>query len=310
MGAPVTAAEAPALDPAITQAVDWMLRLSSGEATEADARELEAWRSASLENERAFRLLSGLRPTARALKASATVNRRAVLSAMTVGAVGLGSLGLVRPPLGIWPSIEELLAEHRTGTAERYCFSPIAGVDVEMNARTSLSRLAGGAGLSLVRGEAFVDVRRPEGFRIAAGAVKLDTTRAALNVETIAGGIRVGCISGRLSCARDGERAVLGSGEAVSFPADGPMRRVRGVSSHFASWRDGVLIFDGAPLGEVMEELNRYRSAPVVITSAEQAGRSVSGVFYTDRIDAAVTQLGQLLGLRQRSLPGGVMLLG
>lgn len=64
------------------------------------------------------------------------------------------------------------------------------------------------------------------------------------------------------------------------------------------------------PLAEVVEQFNRYRSVPVVLADASTGAQRVSGIFHTDDIDAAVAQLNQLLGLRVRTLPGDIILVG
>ena len=45
------------------------------------------------------------------------------------------------------------------------------------------------------------------------------------------------------------------------------------------AWRQRRLVFDGAPLSEVLEEFNRYNAVPLVLTDARLGDRRISGVF-------------------------------
>lgn len=297
------------LDPAMVEAVEWMVLLSSGEATDADARALEEWRSRNPANERAFRVIAGVRPTARAMNAEPRVSRRSVLVASGGLASALGALALIRPPLAMWPSLAELMADHRTGPGQRYAFAPAPGVDVELNSRTSVSVLDGGQGIALIRGETFVSIDRPARFVIEAAGARIWSTLASLNVQILAGSVRIGCLSGEAFCALGAQPYRIAPLDELIVTTDGRVTRKQTPPTQLASWRRGYLVFEGALLGDVIEELNRYRSSAIVLTGDAQQRRTVSGIFYTDRIDAAVNQLQQLLGLSRRDLPGGVVLL-
>src|SRR3546814_8803305 len=90
------------------------------------------------------------------------IDRRAVLAGGSVLGAVIAAFGIVRPPLSLWPSLAELMADHRTGPGERSAFAPVAGVDVEMNSRTSVSLIDGGRGITLIGGETFVSVATPD----------------------------------------------------------------------------------------------------------------------------------------------------
>jgi len=297
------------LDAATIEAVDWIVRLSSGEANDEDARALEEWRRRTPANEQAFRVMAGVRPVARALKKAPKIDRRAVLSGGGGLLAAVGALMIVRPPLGIWPSLAELMADHRTGPGERYAFAPVDGVDVEMNARTSLSLAQDGRAMRLITGEAFVAVNRGPGFAVEAGGLRATAQNASVNIQTLGDAVQIACVAGRVTCEQGEMRAILAPREELTVRVDGTMDRRQIAFVQLAAWRQGMLVFDQTPLGEVIEQFNRYRPSPVVLASDSIGRRPVSGVFYTDHIEPAITQLQQLLGLRVRSLPGGVVML-
>ena len=63
-------------------------------------------------------------------------------------------------------------------------------------------------------------------------------------------------------------------------------------------------------LAEVIDELNRYRSGRIVLMNASLAQSPVNGQFKIDRPDDALAQIELGFGVRRRTLPGGLILLG
>lgn len=295
---------------AVTEAVDWVVLLLSGDATRDDLQALDAWRHACPENDAAFRTLSAVRPLARAARTERRVTRRTLIGGATATAAAIATIGIARPPLGLWPSFAELMADHRTGAGQRLAFSPSAGVDIELNSRSSMSLLPGDKGLRLIDGEAFVAVDRARPFHLEAGDARFVTAVARVNVETLAGGIRLTCLTGDGLCSDGRSSTRIRAGQEWRLSANGRAEIASADPVIASSWRHGILHFRDAPLAEVVEQFNRYRSAPVVLAGASTGAQRVSGIFHTDDIDAAVAQLNQLLGLRVRSLPGDIILVG
>lgn len=297
------------LDPAAVEAVDWIVCLSSGEATEDDVRAFETWRAAQPGHEAAFRALAGTRMVGRALIAQPTVSRRAMLAGSGTALTVIAAVGLARPPLGLWPSFAELLADHRTAPGQRFAFHPVAGVDVELNSRTSVALLSGGEGLRLIDGESFVAIQRDRPFELEADGARFVATAAAFNIQTLAGGLRLTCLQGDVTCIGGGHTARIRQDSEWRLTATGATT-VRAVDPASASsWRQGILRFANTPLDEVIEQFNRYRSVAITLTDKSLGGRPVSGVFYTGEIDSAILLLQQLLNLRVRNLPGNVVLI-
>ncbi|MFC4253980.1 FecR family protein [Croceibacterium xixiisoli] len=297
-------------DPAMAEAVDWVVHLTSGEATHDDLQELDAWRAATPANDAAYRALAALHPLGAALKGQSGVSRRAMLSGGAVSLAAIGAIGLARPPLGLWPSFSELMADHRTGPGQRFAFRPIDGVDVELNSRTSVALVSSGEGMRLIDGETFVAVANGTPFDVQAGEAHLRANGASFNVQTLAGGIRVACVAGEVLCGTGGTIARLASAQEWRLAANG-RATTRPIDEGAAgSWRNGILRFERAPLAEVIEQFNRYRARPVMLASSAIGAQPVSGFFHTSDIDAAVSQLQALHQLNVRHLPGGVILVG
>lgn len=296
------------INPAVVEAVDWVVRFTSGEATHDDVRAFEVWRATDPANDAAFRALSGVRPIAGEIH-KGRVSRRAVLGG---GVAALGAavmVGVARPPLGLWPSFNELMADHRTGPGQKFAFSPAAGVEVELNSRTSVNILSGGEGIQIVDGETFVAVARKTLFGIEARDVRFETAQATVNLDTLAGGVRLTCMEGKVDCIANGQSTRISANEQWRQGPAGKaaVRKVNAATS--ASWRVGVLQFSRTPLSEVVEQFNRYRSVPIMLSSSAAGSAPVSGVFYIEDTDAAVAQLQQLLQFRVRHLPGSVIVI-
>lgn len=304
-------------DDLLVEAADWLVCLTSGAATDEDAARLAAWRATSPAHEAAFREIAGVRSyaaVAKHHKKPAMVSRRAVLAGGGTAAVAVMTFGIANPPLGLWLSFAELTADHRTAVGERYAFAPMSGVKVEMNSRTALSLIdaadRGAGGVSLVAGEAFITAQDlGQSFRVKAGPVSASTRGAQFNVQRLDGGVRVACVTGAVECTGGDRPILLRANEQVFVAANGATRRSAIDADKATAWRRGLLIFEGASLAEVVDQINLYRSGKIVLANAALGGLEVNAVFHTSRIEEAVPQIEQLLNLRARHLAGGVVLM-
>ena len=323
------------------EAVDWVVRLTVGELSEDDAEAFRRWYGQDRAHEEAFagasdmcgdlrRIALDLRPgdiaaapdTARLLpfappeqrtgQRRPVIDRRGFLGAGGAMAAALAT-GLIatHPPMQLWPSLAELMADERTGTGERRSFSPMAGVQVELNSRSSAYRTARGSGLDLVDGEAFVLVTahdRP--FRVTAGGATLSAQRTAFNVQSMGGHLCVTCVDGNMLVSRDGTTERLAQGQELRMLADGRIQHADADETVRLAWRRGLLILRDTPVSDALPQINRYFPGRLVLSDSSKSHWPVSGVFHIEQIALAVVQLEQLLGVSARRLPGGVVLLG
>ena len=140
-----------------------------------------------------------------------------------------------------------------------------------------------------------------DGRAMASGA-RFDMRRAGPAV-------RVTCIDGSVQVERRAEAMAIGPGQQVSYDARGLGRIVPADLELVTAWQQGVLIFRLTPLAEVVAEINRYRPGRVILLDAALGGKAVSGRFRIDHVDEILLRLGQAFGIRNRSLPGGIVLL-
>lgn len=328
--------EAKGFDAVQREGVLWVLRLTSGEATEADVKALKLWRAQSPAHADALRQAMEHRAQLKAWGRSGTdaeilefapraarprptlPTRRAVLGG-ALAASAVGGAMLVRPPLGLWPSLERVVADlgadYRTEIGRRRRVSIAQGVSVEMNTDTGLAKRPArqGAAVELIYGEIAVDAggEAAAPFAVAALNGQSSGSNASFNVRyDDDGGVRVACLRGEIQVECKGRKVVLGSGRQVAYDQNG-LGEARAVDvATVDAWRSGLLVFRNAPLSEVVAEINRYRPGKLILTNAELGQRPIFGVFHVDRLDDGIATLRGMANLRTRTLPGGIVLLG
>lgn len=328
----MTAADDTAGDDALLdEALDWVARLKAGAPTRADVEALQRWREQSPAHEQAFRAAARIFRSASiaagelsdqsdAIDAAAISQgisrgvfaRRAFLG----GAVAAAAAGylVVRPPLGMWPSLEELSADYRTGKGEQRKIAVSSDVSLELNTQTSVALRSSPdeTRIELISGEASVAAIRPSPklFVMLAANGRISATQADFNARCLDGHVRVTCLNGTVDVAVDGKVVQLRPAEQVSYTSGRFEVPVPVDPTQVAAWQTGLLIFRDQTLADVVDEVNRYRSGKIIITNAELKLRVVNGTFQISKLGDFVLQVQQLFGAQARSLPGGVVLLG
>jgi transmembrane sensor len=302
----------------------WVRRLTSGEATVADAEALARWCAQSPAHKAAFtdagQLWRAFGPAGERLRELGLapargyrprINRRAMIGiGIAAAAAGVAGVAIVRPPLDLWPSIAELMADYRTGTGERRQIA-VAGASIEMNTRTSIAVRTAAAGsqrIELISGEAAIAVAHDKPLSVVAadGVTMADDAKFNVRVEGRAG--IVSCLDGAVRVACHGRELSLGGRQQVSYDDRGLGSPVPIDPDIAAAWQRGLLIFRATPLTAVIAELNRYRSGRIVLLNAALGQRPINGRFRIDRPDDVLAQIELAFGAHLTSLPGGVVL--
>lgn len=311
------------------EALDWASRFAVGPISDADRSAFDTWCDADPAHADAFDNAAAFIDDLRVLDLRGDdhggevandnsvlpethgprINRRMFLGGGAMAASVAAGIIAAQSPLGLWPTLAELMADERTAIGERRRLSPMAGVEIEMNARSSLSHITNG--VRLVAGEIFVGVEeRGIPFRVEANGMTALARSAHFNVNALDHELCVTCVSGSLSASRDGRNVPLRAGEAATFLADGTVRHAQADAAAVTGWRQGLLIFRGTPLASAIGEINRYYPGRLVLRGSALGNRPISGVFRVKQIELAVVQIQQLTGVRATELPGGVVLLG
>uniref|UniRef100_A0ABS3MHQ8 DUF4880 domain-containing protein n=1 Tax=Bradyrhizobium quebecense TaxID=2748629 RepID=A0ABS3MHQ8_9BRAD len=315
-------------DPLLDEALDWVVRLKAGAPTRVDVDALQRWRAQSPGHEEAFRQAARLLRSASAAAkeladetASASVvalpsrpsrplTRRIVLGGAIAAAAGYV---MIRPPLDMWPSIEELSADYRTGKGEQRKVMLAPDISVELNTQTSLALrpTPNETRIELISGEASVVARRSSSTPLVmlARDGRISTLQADFNARCLDGVVSVTCLDGIVTVEQDGRSVQLRKAEQVTYSRAGLQASLPVDAKQVAAWQTGLLIFRDRPLASVVDEVNRYRAGKIIITNAELKRRLVNGTFQVDKLDNFVAQVEQLFGARITSLPGGVVLM-
>ncbi|MEW6642771.1 MAG: FecR domain-containing protein [Pseudomonadota bacterium] len=331
----VTDKQAEELAAVQAEALAWVRRLTSGEATTADAAALRRWCARSPVHAAAFsearQFWDAFGPAGRSLldderaaadrARSTTAGRRIGRRALIGGALAASAAGMmvVRPPLGLWPSVFELRADYRTGTGEQRHVTVADGVTVQMNTRTSMSVTAGSTqarSVELIAGEASFNLAQPAAqaggdglFHVVAAGGRTTTRGATFDVRVNGSTVCVTCLADGVRVEQGAQAVTLSPRQQVVYDANG-LRPVAAIDPVVvAAWQQGLIICNMQPLADVIDELNRYRAGRIVLLNAQVGRLPVNGRFRIDRPDEAIAQIEQAFGVHRRSLPGGVVLL-
>ncbi|MDQ8731863.1 FecR domain-containing protein [Bradyrhizobium sp. LHD-71] len=305
----------------------WVRRLASGEATTTDADALKRWRQQGPAHEAAFaeaiRVWKSLGPGGRAFIETqgapvwsahrATMTRRAMLGGTGAIAASAAAYAIVKSPLGLWPSLEELGADYRTAIGEQKRVT-VADIAVQMNTQTSIA-IPSGAGdarsIRLVTGEASFSMPVQSSYRLVvlAGEGQTIASRARFDVRSIAATTSVTCLDGEVQVELGERSAPVRAGQQVAYDNRGLQPAVSIDPREATSWQDGFIVFRSTPLSAAVAEINRYRSGKVVVLSAALAQKTISGRFRIERTDEILGWIERVAGATSRSLPGGIVLL-
>ncbi|MDO7896583.1 FecR domain-containing protein [Pseudomonas citrulli] len=229
-------------------------------------------------------------------------HRRQVLKLLLL----LGGTGYVgwnlqehRPLASFWADYKTAVGQRRIidlADGSRVHLNTETAIDVSFDAHRRLIRLFSGE--ILVQTGKLKDARP---FFVETGDGRIEALGTRFTVRQLAGRTRVGVLEDRVRVAPDGSlggAGILSAGEQADFNGQG-MGAVHAYSALQAAWVNGQLIVLDAPLGDVIEELGRYR--PGVLHCQERArSLRVSGTLRLDATDAVLANLQAALPIQVR----------
>jgi len=311
-----------ALANADVEAVEWVIRLTSGDTSAAERADFELWRTASPIHEAAFReaqkLWSGLgnvfpKPVTVAGVAPANNNltlmpqRRLRLKAITALAASIALLvGIGTKSMNNWRH------DHVTAQGQRELVTLADGSRVQLGSDSAIDIQFGADArrIRLVRGEAYFDVvhdaRHP--FVVDAGDNAVNDIGTAFSVRLDGDGVVV--------VVERGAVEVTGGAAPVTLQPNQRVRYGKGRNAHAEpaniaedlAWTSGRLVLEDRSLREVVDELNRYFASSVVLVGGETGNRRVNAVIDLDHIDVWLDALRDSQGVTVVRLPGFVVL--
>ncbi|WZB76528.1 FecR domain-containing protein [Achromobacter insuavis] len=142
-----------------------------------------------------------LAPAARQLQAAqarrARVARPARRAFLGGAVAACGAWLAFKPPLGLWPAVDELTADVRSGTGEqrRVALAGDASVQLNTQTRINLSRSGPAQQIDLLAGEVEL-LTSGQLVSLTAGAGRVSATSGCVNVRYTDGQVRVTCLEG------------------------------------------------------------------------------------------------------------------
>ncbi len=308
--------KSPSADDALMErAVDWIVLLTSGQASDRDRLRFEHWLASHPDHARAWAEVDGLmkQPLSRlrdatrdapgparaarsALLQTSGVDRRRLLKlAMLMAGVGVGAMVADR-----YVPLAGLSATFSTRTGERRTYALSDGSVLTLNARSAADVHFDDAQRTVVlrQGGLYAQTQadaRPFVVRTRHGEVTAAAAAARLSISQFDAYSVAGALQDALTL-RPGHGDPMALPQGVSAAFDGNRAWVREDAAQ-AGWRSGVLSVRDAPLEEVVEQLRAYQ-AGLIRVSPEAAALRVFGVFPLDEPHRALEALGDTLPIR------------
>lgn len=313
--------------PIAEQAGEWLVELSAPGLTDTRRREFMSWLKLSpqhieeflaiavLEQElieqpvamadilaeieraepRAAEPLFAATAAASVMSAAALPRRkrkRPMLRWLAAASVAVAALLLTQ-----FTSVDAPAVRHGTAIGEQRSVALADGTIVTLNTLSEVEvRMDRSARhVNLLAGEAMFDVvaDRERPFVVDAGSVSLRVLGTKFSVYRTDAMTRLAVVEGTVQLvphARIADAVTVTAGETLVAGREGVLPG--GVDFETAvAWTDRRLIFNAAPLAQVVHEFNRYNAVPLVVEDGELAGRSVTTVFKAHDVDALVSFL-------------------
>jgi transmembrane sensor len=191
-----------------------------------------------------------------------------------------------------------------TAVGERRSWTLADGSSVTLNtdSRATASLHLRSRRVHLEQGEALFTVAHAplrvleRSFTVQAPHTTIHDIGTVFAVRGFADGADVSVKQGRVRVdTEDGSSRELGAGESTSarqgrFSEPGPGH----AHASAWAWSDGRLVVDGMPLRDVVRQIQRYRSAPIVLQDGPVGELRMSGQFELERLDELVDLLPSL----------------
>jgi transmembrane sensor len=303
------------------EAIAWLVRLGSGDATDDDRMNFDRWCARSPAHAAAVdeaagmltdlghseaamdhRMISGTSSFQAHSSWNAAINRRAMLGGGMAAAIVVGLAGgsLFGPP-------SRLLADYGTGVGERRRVRLADGSSVWLNTASALSVDMAGSErrLTLHAGEALFDVAkdRHRPFVVEAGATQARAVGTVYSVRRRGDLGDVAVREGSVEIRSGADSARLIAGQQLTF-GQGLLGAIRTVDvGAITAWVRGKLIFNDRQVAEVMAEMERYHHGRILVLGERLQRLKVTGVFPLDDPDSLFRSVASTAGAQIIQMP-------
>lgn len=305
----------------------WFAREHGGLMTAAERQEFEAWRRADAAHERAYQEMMAVWGVAKAvpdhkLRPIVSPGRRAadVVSPrrrQLVWGLGLACsaavvAGVVGPQW--WTAEPSFSARYATNRGERRRVTLPDDSVLDLNTATvAMVRFYDSERVvQLQAGEIMFTVasNKSRPFIVDADLARVRVTGTRFDVRRDAERLAVAVESGSVEVSTGSwwrqRTETLTAGLGVNVASNAPDLKVESVNvAALTAWRQGKAVFDGTPLAQVVEEMNRYRSHPIHVQAGSLRQLRIAGVFNVDDTDSFLDMLPTLAPVVVLHRPNG-----
>jgi len=301
------------------RAADWLQRRRYWkEWSDEDQKALDAWLAESMNHAVAFWRLEATLDRAERLSAlrdghfQRPVNKSlkrlpggALRLALAVGALALGAA--ISYPM--WRSAQQSAGQfYTTGIGGRATVQLTDGSSIELNTNTAIRAdvRSDRRYVSIEKGEAFFDIvhNAKSPFVVEVDGHRITDLGTKFAVRDESGRLEITLLEGRASIASvrpgtQGHSTILTPGDVAVATADSLSveQKPKPTLAKELSWRHGLLVFDGAKLSDVADELNRYSDEKIVVFGNEVGKLTIDASVPTDDIRAFTRVAREVFGL-------------
>ncbi len=192
---------------------------------------------------------------------------------------------------------------YRTAVGERQAITLADGsrIDLDTNSEVAIRYSRRIRELKLVHGQAAFTVAHGDArpFDVLAGNGRIRDIGTQFDVRWHPDRVSVAVLEGAVEVSGGGAARHLRQGQRLSYTPQGNFSNTEPADiAAIAAWREGKLIFNDQPLGEVLAELGRYHAASLTVMSPAIMDIKVSGIFPADDLGLALKTIAATLPVR------------
>ena len=320
------------LDESVSDAaLVWFTRLHAGDISQAEYRRFQIWRARSADHAQAFDNISGLwddldgledwalrelateQPVKQVARSQLDTRQQYRVARWAVSVVAL-LLVVLSSRLWLPDASLRLVSDYYTAIGVQQTLTLADGSIVHLDADSALSVefSAHIRRLQLHRGRALFEVAPDQHrtFEVEAANGTVKALGTVFEVYKKMDQVAVTVVESAVQVTRNGSATKLVPGQRVYYGRDTELSAVEAIDrSHIASWRRGKLMFHEQPLGEVIDEVNRYRKGVIFILNPPLRDARVSGVVDISNPDAVLHALQETFPIRMHRLTRYLILL-
>jgi transmembrane sensor len=239
-------------------------------------------------------------------RSAAKPYRRWLAATLAMAAVWLFVVMLVMPKQAHW--LDNYLSDYHTETGELRAVQLADGSQVLLNTNSAVSVdfNASVRQITLHYGQARFtvakDTQRP--FQVRADNLIVKALGTVFEVYQHSGEVSVTVQEHAVLASVQAEASVpVQQGQQLNYRSGGPLTKPETVElNQTSAWQQQRLFINDRPLGELLDELGRYRVGRVFLSDEKLKNLRVTGVFSLDKPDEVLSSVVNALNLQETRL--------